>query len=225
MGMIECRECKAHISSSAKSCPQCGYTGKQAAAKTSLVTWIAALVVGSCTVAAMLPKGNEAGSPTPPPAPAASPISATTPAPAPAPSGWVYSASPDKLTGKMTAYAEVKSANVVNFAFPYNGPQRGLLYVRKHPQHGQDVIFSIERGQLLCPAYDGCTIKIRFDDGAAETYSAAPAADNSTETLFISNDKRFIAAMKKAKRVVVQVNVYQEGQQVFEFDAPGLRWS
>lgn len=118
--------------------------------------------------------------------------------------------------------ASVRSTNTVNFDFPYSGPQRGTLTLRTHPRHGEDVIFSIERGQILCRSYEDCTILVRFDDGKAQSFSAVGAADNSTETIFIRNYSRFLAGMQKASTVRIAVEVYQEGAPVFEFDVSGF---
>ncbi len=118
--------------------------------------------------------------------------------------------------------ASVTSLNFASFSAPYQGPQHARLVLRTHPRWGKAVIFSIEKGQLLCSSYDGCSVLVRFDDGKAQTYSAQEPADNSTETLFISNYARFLAGLQKAKRVKLSVNVYQEGSQTFDFDVSGF---
>jgi len=114
--------------------------------------------------------------------------------------------------------AAVQSRNTVEFDFPYSGPQRATLTFRTHPRHGKDVIFSIERGQVLCNSYEDCTILVRFDDQKAQSYSAVGAADNSTETIFIRNYSRFMSSMLKAKTVRISVEIFQQGSPVFEFD-------
>ena len=153
------------------------------------------------------------------------PQASASPAPATAPqpgSQWDYRQDKDPM-GKGTAYfASVLSTNTVNFGFPYSGAQHGTLTLRTHPRYGKDVILSIERGQFLCPSYDGCTVLVRFDDSKAIQYSAAGAADNSTETIFIRGYASFVGHLEKSKRVHISANVYQEGAPVFEFDATGF---
>lgn len=120
---------------------------------------------------------------------------------------------------KGTIYqAQVSSSNTVDFSFPYSGAQHATLTLRMHPRYGKDLIFSIEKGQFLCPSYEGCNVLVRFDDGDAVTFSAAAPEDNSTETIFIRNYGRFVERMFKAKRVRISANIYQEGAPVFEFD-------
>lgn len=137
---------------------------------------------------------------------------------------WEYSSAPDALTGKTVRYASVKSRNQLQFGWPYNEPQRGELTIRQHPQHGLDVIVSIKQGQMLCSSYDGCTVKVRFDEGVPQGFSAMPPSDHGSTTLFITNAKRFIASMKKARVVYVQFEAYQQGHPVLEFEGPNLRW-
>jgi hypothetical protein len=135
---------------------------------------------------------------------------------------WLYEASEDKMTGGTTKHASVLSINTVSFDAPYAGAQHGQLLLRTHPKYGRDVIFSIERGQLLCPSYQDCEVLIRFDDGKPERFSAIGPADNSTETVFIRNYDRFLGKLRKAKVVRLSMNVYQEGAPVFEFDVSGF---
>jgi hypothetical protein len=135
---------------------------------------------------------------------------------------WTYDVREDKMTGGATRHAYVLSTNTVNFGSPYAGAQHGRLSLRIDPKYGRDVIFSIERGQLLCRSYEGCDILVRFDEGKPERFSAVGPADNSTETVFIRNYDRFLGKMRKAQIVRISLNVYQEGAPVFEFDVSGF---
>lgn len=121
-----------------------------------------------------------------------------------------------------THHAFVQSTNSVEFDFPYAGEQNAILALRTHPRHGKDVMFKIERGQILCRSYEDCTILVRFDEKEAQRYSAIGAADNSTETIFIRNYSRFVSAMMKAKNVRIAVPVYQQGEPMFEFNVEGF---
>lgn len=137
-------------------------------------------------------------------------------------SQWDYSHDEDAMTGKVSHTATVESENTVEFGFPYNGIQHGHLTIRRHPRYGNDIIFAVEKGQLLCPSYEGCSVLVRFDDGEPVSFSANPPADNSTESIFISNYDRFLSKMRSAKRVRISPRVYQEGSVVFTFDVSGF---
>lgn len=133
-------------------------------------------------------------------------------------SQWLYHQSDDPM-GKGAIYqAQVSSSNTVDFKFPYGGAQHATLILRISPRYGKDVIFNIEKGQVLCHSYEDCTVLVRFDDEKAVNYTAVGAADNSTETIFIRNYGRFVEKMLKAKRVRIAANIYQQGAPMFEFD-------
>lgn len=136
---------------------------------------------------------------------------------------WNYNASEDKMSGGTTFHASVISSNTVNFGFPYSGEQNATLHLRTAPRYGKDVIFSIEKGQILCHSYEDCTVLVRFDNEKAVTFSAVGAADNSTETIFLRNYDKFVAKMQKAKVVRISTSIYQQGSPIFEFDVSGFK--
>lgn len=133
-------------------------------------------------------------------------------------SQWEYSQNEDKMSGSTTYHAYILSTNTVEFDFPYSGEQHAILSLRDSPRHGKDVIFRIEKGQILCNSYEDCSVLVRFDDEKAINYSAIGAADNSTETIFIRNYGKFVEKMRKAKLVRISTNIYQQGAPVFEFN-------
>lgn len=230
MAMTKCKECGNEISTKADACPKCG--AKQV--RTSGCAKVVLLFFGLIFFFAILGQcsrngddGTPAASTTTSAAPATVPESAaaapggTPPTPQPG-AQWHYSQDEDPMAKGTAYHAAVLSTNTVNFTFPYSGPQHATLALRTHPRYGKDVIFRIERGQLLCRSYEDCTILVRFDDGKAQSFSAVGAADNSTETIFIRNYSRFVASMQKAKTVRISVEVYQQGAPVFEFDVSGF---
>lgn len=222
MALIKCKECGAEISSKADTCPKCG--ARVAAKPMGCGTLIGIVFLGGIIISVFSSifssgTGNHTTSTT-----MSSPYTQTTPSPVPAVPGsqWSYSQNADAMSKGTTYHAWVLSSNTVNFDFPYSGEQHATLILRDDPRYGKDVIFRIERGQILCHSYKDCTVLVRFDDGKASNYTAAGAADNSTETIFIRNYSRFVENMLKAKRVRISTNIYQEGAPVFEFDVSGF---
>ena len=138
------------------------------------------------------------------------------------PSAWTYHKKEDEMTGGKTYTASVTSSNSVSFSFPYSGLQNGTLALRDDPKYGKDVIFRIEKGQILCSSYEGCNVLIRFDDKKPITYSANPPADNSSEIIFIGNYSKFLNSLKNAKTVRISPTIHQEGSPVFEFNVSGF---
>jgi hypothetical protein len=135
---------------------------------------------------------------------------------------WKYDHYDDSMSTRRAHSATLKSLNTVNFSFPYSGEQRATLTLRNHPRYGKEVIFEIEKGQILCPSYDTCSVLVRFDDGEPTSFTAVGAADHSTETIFIKNYNRFIEKMLHAERVRISASVYQQGSPVFEFRVGGF---
>lgn len=135
---------------------------------------------------------------------------------------WSYRVNEDPMTSRKSRYAVIESENTVDFDFPYQGPQHGTLTLRDHPTYGRDVIFSIERGQILCQSYDACQIRVRFDNSNPERWNAVGPSDNSSTSIFIQNQARFVQKLRAAKMVRLQVPVYQQGEPLFEFQVGGF---
>jgi hypothetical protein len=134
----------------------------------------------------------------------------------------MYSQDEDPMAKGRVLQALVNSSNSVEFDFPYSGPQNGSLRLRKDPRHGLNVMFEIERGQILCPSYDECTVLVRFDDHQAKRFSGLGPSDNSSEVVFIQNERGFLKEMKNSKRVRISANIYKQGAPVFDFDVSGF---
>lgn len=138
--------------------------------------------------------------------------------------GWDYESDKDKMTGKTTALARVGSENSMSLDFPYKGENYGHLTIRQHPQYGLDVIFSVDKGQILCRLSE-CEVMVRFDEMPPSRFAANGAADNSSTHIFLRDRTRFINAAKKAKKILVQVTMHTNGAPILEFaTASPLVW-
>lgn len=218
MAMAKCRECGTEVSDSAKTCPKCGIV--KPVKKVSRIAKIFLGLFGLWLLGLIINGGSGTeGSTSTSVTPAAQPSVAVPVVPG---SQWSYSHVADAMSKGTSHHAVVSSTNAVEFKFPYAGSQHTRLNLRTDPRNGKDVIFSIERGQILCHSYENCTVLVRFDNEQAINYSAAGAADNSTETIFIRNYDRFVGKVLKAKQVRISANIYQEGAPVFEFDVSGF---
>jgi hypothetical protein len=125
--------------------------------------------------------------------------------------------------GRKQSFANVSSTNTLNFGFPYQGRQWGILTVRKSSQKGTNVLIRIERGQFLCGIED-CIVNVRFDTGRIQRFSATEPSDHSTTTLFLNDEPRFVSLLHKAKVVRVEATFYEEGSQALEFNVEGFKW-
>lgn len=135
---------------------------------------------------------------------------------------WMYLKVSDSMSSRKGVSARIRSDNAVNFSFPYQSAQQATLELREHPRHGRDVIFRIEKGQLMCHSYSDCNLLIRFDEGRAEQWKGNESADHDTTTIFIGNYPRFLQKLKTAKKVRIHVGVFQQGSPTFEFSVSGF---
>jgi DNA-directed RNA polymerase subunit RPC12/RpoP len=233
MALLKCHECSNEVSSEAKTCPKCGAKVKK---PTSLVVKILAALFGIGILVSLFARhetSNPSGSTAPQATQTAAAPQAEQPAaaapqtvqtPAPPKSPWEYSTKKDDMSGKDIAYAETSSLNTEDLHFPYGPGIGATLFLRKHPRSGKDALVRIDKGQILCRSYESCSIMIRFDDRPAAGYSARGPSDGSTEVVFIDNYPKFFAELKRSKRVLVELPLYQDGNRTWKFNVDGLTW-
>jgi hypothetical protein len=138
---------------------------------------------------------------------------------------WVYSEKSDRMGRGPVFSAAIKSTNSLSLGFPYSGEQYGTLLLREHPKYGKDVILQIEKGQLLDSRYHSKVI-VRFDNDKALSFSSSGPDDSSTESLFLRGAFTvFKNRLKTAKVLKLEAPIYQNGNEVFEFNVAGFNWS
>lgn len=141
-------------------------------------------------------------------------------------SRWRTDDSVDALTGKKTKTYSVESDNQVNLDFPYKGPQHGRLTVRRHPKYGLNIIFSIEKGQLLCHDssldYGRCMVDVRFDDKPPRRVQMGKSSDGDPTYLFVSNEATFLKELVGSKVLIVQPTIFHNGNVPFQFQTIGF---
>jgi hypothetical protein len=188
----------------------------------ALAAFVALILVGMTAPApdkaksgnAAAPGGTAAPSGTPSPDPAASPAPT---------SKWAYSEDKDEMRGDITRYATLDSENEVDLDFPY-GTVHGQITVRRRKQDGLNVLFSVEKGQILCHSFTDSYVSVKFDDKPIQKFRCTSASDGSTETAFLMPAGKALAGLRTAKRVVIEAEFFQKGRQQFTFEAAGLRW-
>lgn len=136
---------------------------------------------------------------------------------------WKYETDTDKMTSKLQYFAAINSTNTLNFAAPYDGGSTAKITVRNQARKNE-VILTIDKGQFICAVSEGCAIKIRFDNDPAITVRGNEPSDYSSTTLFIDPASKIIMHAKKAKKMIIQAEFYQEGLQNMEFNIDGFKW-
>lgn len=211
----------------------------------------AVAVFSSCTKAVECGEGTElqegkcvvAKAATSPPIPATAPVASAAVAPAqvPAPSpateptvaaddpwskpkddapAWEYHSKADSMRGTTTHIARLRSTNRTTFDFPY-GSAALDIYLRQPPGRSPEAFVVVVKGQFTC-SYDGCSIRVKFDDGKVQKFYAQ--SGESPDSLFLSNVKGWVSQLKKSERLMIEADFFQEGARQFTFTTKGLTW-
>lgn len=156
------------------------------------------------------------------PAPSASSLPYEPAPSAPVVQAWRYNTSTDPMTDKPTLIACVTSNDQVSLGAPYKATDADLC-VRNSPRHGVDVFYRLNgSGQILCRSYDGCTVKMRYDQAPAINVGATEPSDNSTETVFLSGPRKVATRLTSAGQTRIEVSFFQNGSQSLTFNTKGL---
>lgn len=136
---------------------------------------------------------------------------------------WEYSTSIDEMTDNKLYYACCSSLNSHEFSFPYNGGSELYLCIR-YKDGKNDVYLKISNGQIMSSFANNEYIRIKYDDGKAETYSYNDAADGSTDIAFLVKSNEIIKKLRNAKTIKIDLPIFQESRPIFEFNVEGLEW-
>jgi hypothetical protein len=142
---------------------------------------------------------------------------------------WSYSESIDPMGRGVTKIAEVRSTNSVTFGFPYTGEQQATLRIQNWPSSfnngARGVFLTIERSQFSFQYDSGdavATLFVRFDDGQIERFPGTQLTDGRMNVVSIYAADKFIASLRKAKKLAIEAEFFKEGRRVFEFDVRDL---
>lgn len=232
--LINCKDCGHQVSKNAAACPNCGAKIK----RTSVLTWIAAIFIGLLVISAVT-SINSANTPSEEPETLASDSSSEQNSvdesaqggeealvePSDTSSNWQYDESVDEMRGESSYFAINKSTNTVTLDFPYGEGVELNIIIRDDAQHGQDILFAVNKGQLFC-SYQDCYVTVKFDDGAVQQIAATEAEAGSSEVLFLAEDvASFVEKLKNSDLVMVEVNFFDHGNEQFKFNVSGLEWT
>ena len=139
-------------------------------------------------------------------------------------SKWEYREDKDEMRGTTAKFASIRSENTVDLDFPY-GEVNGTIWVRRRPEDGLDVMFSVDSGQIMCNSFTDTYVSIKFDDKPIQRFSCTGSSDGSNDTAFLmGGSSRALTALKKAKRTIIEAEFFQKGRQQFVFETAGLEW-
>jgi hypothetical protein len=135
---------------------------------------------------------------------------------------WQYTEETDEMTGKKSFFTSCQSENILTFDFPYDGGSIFTLGLRKN-KDGRVIFVTVSKGQFLT-SYDGSSMRVKFDDEPPLNFSCNGASDGSADVIFINSYSKFVNKLKKAKKISIEPEFYQEGKQIVRFKVEGLNW-
>jgi TonB family protein len=136
---------------------------------------------------------------------------------------WEYSEKKFGVDEVLNKFAVVKSTTSLNLEFPYQGQNSARLTIRTTSK-GSDIIFGINKGQLIC--YQSCLVKIKIDDKPSRSINMVRSADSGvTNIIFVSSPsevKNLTRELSTAKKLALEMPIYKAMNTVVEFDVSGL---
>ncbi|HRO75608.1 MAG TPA: hypothetical protein PLP27_05630 [Crocinitomicaceae bacterium] len=136
-------------------------------------------------------------------------------------SNWEYSQETDEMDDHTNYYATATSKNTASIRIA-DMEEHMTITVRNRGEEN-DVLLAFD--ELIGFVSDlTASVRVRFDDEKAETYECSLPADYSPTTIFIDEADKFIANLKKAKKVKIEATLIDNGTQVLEFDVDGFKW-
>ena len=135
---------------------------------------------------------------------------------------WEYDKYVDEMTSNTTKIATITSNESISLDFPYDGINYGHIQLRK--KNGDlDIMILIDKGQISTE-YDNQNISVRFDDAKPITFNYIEPSDNSSDVIFIDNETKFLSKLKKSRKTLIALPLYQGGTQVLKFNTENLEW-
>ena len=135
---------------------------------------------------------------------------------------WTYRTTEDKMRQTNTKYAELRSTNRAQLDFPYRGGSTLQLILRKRSEDDLDVILWLNKGQVPC--HDRCVVTAKFDDDDPLEFFAVGPQSASSDSLFLYEEQAIVDRLKTAKKLIVEVLIYDHGKFQFTFSPRGLKW-
>jgi hypothetical protein len=136
---------------------------------------------------------------------------------------WRYFDSKDEMRGESVQYAALESESLLEFQFPYNGGSTPSLTLRRRPKE-LSVMLKIDKGQFSCSSVGTDFVVAKFDEGPLQSFKCIPAQDLTPNILFIEPEKKFIEALRKSKRLILEAKFFQAGSRQMTFKTEGLNW-
>lgn len=126
--------------------------------------------------------------------------------------------------GRGTTRMATIESRPIKLPAPFAGMRTALLNIKVNSQRGQLAIVMLPNTVMACNAATGCEVDVRFDDGVASKWLVGPPSEGVHGALVFDDFERLVSELKKAKRMEIDLPVFQVGHRVVTFDVGGLEW-
>lgn len=130
-------------------------------------------------------------------------------------SSWIYSDKIDEMSSKKVYYAEISNTDSDRYT------SRITL---RNKNNSNDVLLYI-KDAVINANVNGVNMRIKFDNETPSRYYGSLADDGSYDVVFIHPTANFIKKVKKAKKIIIEIEIYNGGTNVLHFDVDGLKWN
>ncbi len=137
---------------------------------------------------------------------------------------WEYSQNHDEMRGTTSYYANLDSTNSIDLLSPYSGGSKLTIAVYSSDDNiVKNAGLFLSKGMINCNKGESCKVNVKFDNGEIQELYTSILTDNY-DVLGISLPKGFIQSVKMAKKLIIEVPLYKNGEKQFKFDLPELKW-
>jgi hypothetical protein len=137
-------------------------------------------------------------------------------------SHWAYGENKDEMRGTSTKWASTDSEESFEDTFGMSSRHTELELQRR--SKGVEVDISNHNLQFTCNTFIGTHVNVKFDDGPVTRYGCTNAVGDTYGVAFIIPGAKFIANAKKAKKVIIEAEVFQKGEVQQTFEVSGLKF-
>jgi len=137
-------------------------------------------------------------------------------------SQWKYTSTYDKMSADSSFFATAQSKDLIYLDFPYDGGSSLSLTIRLS-DNKLNAYIRISKGQFNS-LYRTDYVNVKVDDQEARRYKVLKSNDNSSDLLFIENEKAFLKAIKGSSTLLIEPTFYSHGSHVFEFNMSNFKW-
>ena len=127
------------------------------------------------------------------------------------------------MRGVKTKLAELRSTNRAQLDFPYRGGSTLELNLRQGDSGDKpEVFFWLDRGQIPC--HSDCSLFSKFDGDEVKEWEGTGPASHRGDTIFVNNSHEFLGRLRTAKKLTIEVLIFNQGKFQYTFNVGGLKW-